>query len=211
MIPSELSLSTKSCSSYPDLSNEGYDLFMDNAHCKEIQKGKYIYFESYRHANIYRIRTALLRLGYLDNQGNKIIKEVLYPGDFFGQTSLQRENLNGEFAQAMSTTVSLSVFTIEHFNQLLTSKPTLGLQYSRISGLRIRRFENRLRHVLYNDVKTRLKWFLEELLSEVYGSSGWFGKEVCIPSFLTHEEIAQLIGTRRQTVTTLLRKLRLEN
>jgi CRP/FNR family transcriptional regulator, cyclic AMP receptor protein len=143
-------------------------------------------------------------LGYLDSQGNKIIKEVLRPGDFFGQITLNKENLNGEFAQAIKSDVSLCSFSLESFNKLLVSKPKLALRYSKISGFRIRRFENRLENILRYDVKTRLKLFLEQLLTEVKDSARRVGRDVLIPNYLTHEEIAQLIGTSRQTVTTLL-------
>jgi CRP/FNR family cyclic AMP-dependent transcriptional regulator len=84
-------------------------------------------------------------------------------------------------------------------------------KYSRISGFRIRRFENRLENILRNDVKTRLKMILEQLLGEVFESARWFEWEVRIPNYLTNEEIAQLISTSRQTVTILLSILKQEN
>jgi CRP/FNR family transcriptional regulator, cyclic AMP receptor protein len=61
------------------------------------------------------------------------------------------------------------------------------------------------------DVKTRLKLFVDQLLAEVRESAKWIGNEVRIPNYLTHEEIAQLIGTSRQTVTTLLNSFRDEH
>ena len=78
------------------------------------------------------------------------------------------------------------------------------MKYSKIAGFRIRRFENRLQNILQLDVKTRLKLFMDQLLSEVRDSARTFGTEVRIPNYLTHEEVSQLIGTSRQTVTTLL-------
>jgi CRP/FNR family cyclic AMP-dependent transcriptional regulator len=193
----------KKFSLFSDLSDEEYLQLDVSDNYKEAKKDAYIYFEAYQHQNIYFIKTGLIRLGYLDGDGNKIIKDILRPGDFFGQVSLNKENLNGEFAQAIKSDVSLCSFTLDSFNNLLANKPKLALRYSKISGFRIRRFENRLENILRNDVKTRLKLFLEQLLSEVKDSARWIGKEVRIPNYLTHEEIAQLIGTSRQTVTTL--------
>jgi CRP/FNR family cyclic AMP-dependent transcriptional regulator len=193
-----------------DLSDEEY-LQLDSIGDKVVNQGEYIYFEARRHPNIYFIKTGLIRLGYLDRQGNKIVKDILRPGDFFGQVTLQKENLNGEFAQAYKTNATICSFTLDHFNQILVNNPKLALRYSRISGYRIRRSENRLENILRNDVKTRLKMFLEQLLAEVMDSAKWFGKEVRIPNYLTHEDIAQLIGTSRQTVTSLLSSLKHEN
>ena len=194
----------KKFSLFSDLTDEEYlDLDVSDNY-KEAKRDDFIYFEAYQHQNIYFIKTGLIRLGYLDSQGNKIIKEVLRPGDFFGQITLNKENLNGEFAQAIKSDVSLCSFSLESFNKLLVSKPKLALRYSKISGFRIRRFENRLENILRYDVKTRLKLFLEQLLAEVKDSARRVGRDVLIPNYLTHEEIAQLIGTSRQTVTTLL-------
>lgn len=195
---------------FSDLSDEEY-LQLDMIDEKEVNQGEYIYFEAYRHPNIYFIKTGHIRLGYLDRQGNKIVKDILRPGDFFGQVTLQKENLNGEFAQAYKTNARICSFTIDHFNQMLASHPKLALKYSRISGYRVRRSEKRLENILRNDVRTRLKMFLDERLAEVQDTARWFGKEVRIPNYLTHEDIAQLIGTSRQTVTSLLSSLKHEN
>jgi CRP/FNR family transcriptional regulator len=195
---------------FSDLTNEEYLQLNVSDNYKEVKREEYIYFEAYQHQNIYFVKTGNIRLGYLDNNGNKIIKDILKPGDFFGQVTLNKENLNGEFAQAIKADVSLCSFNLDSFNNLLVNKPKLALRYSKISGFRIRRFENRLENILRNDVKTRLQLFLEQLLSDVADSARWFGKEVCIPNYLTHEEIAQLIGTSRQTVTTLLNSFKEE-
>jgi CRP/FNR family transcriptional regulator, cyclic AMP receptor protein len=189
---------------FSDLSEEEYHELNVSDNYKEAKKGEYIYFEAYQHQNIYFLKTGVIRLGYLDESGNRIIKDILKPGDFFGQVSLEKENLGGEFAQAGKEDVSLCSFTLDSFNKLLLQKPKLAVRYSKISGFRIRRFENRLQNILQLDVKTRLKLFVDQLLAEVKDSAKWLGKEVRIPNYLTHEEIAQLIGTSRQTVTTLL-------
>ena len=192
---------------FSDFADEDY-VQLDGLMHKEIRFGEYIYFEAFQHPNIYFIKTGLVRLGYLDQDGNKIVKDILRPGEFFGQVSLQNENLNGEFAQAVKSGVTLCYFTLDSFNRLLTNYPKLTMKYTRMSGHRLRRSENRIENLLRNDVKTRLKMFLDQLLAEVKDSARHFGREVRIPNYLTHEEVAQLIGTSRQTVTTLLGSLK---
>jgi len=196
---------------FTDLTDEEYHELNVSNNYKEARKDEYIYFEAYQHQNIYFLKTGFIRLGYLDKDGNKIIKDILKPGDFFGQISLVKENLQGEFAQAGKIDVSLCSFTLDNFNKLLLNRPKLAVRYSKISGFRIRRFENRLQNILQVDVKTRLRLFVDQLFAEVSDSAKWFGKEVRIPNYLTHEEIAQLIGTSRQTVTTLLNVFREEH
>ncbi len=196
---------------FSDLTDEEYHELNVSDNYREAKKGEYIYFEAYEHKNIYFLKTGVIRVGFLDEQGNKIIKDILKPGDFFGQISLEKENLRGEFAQAGKSEVSLCSFTLDSFNRLLLNKPKLAVRYSKISGFRITRFENRLQNILHLDVKTRLTLFMDQLLSEVKDNARWFGSEVRIPNYLTHEEISQLIGTSRQTVTTLLNMFREEH
>ena len=68
--------------------------------------------------------------------------------------------------------------------------------------------ENRLINLLNKDVKTRLLHFLWQLL-QVHHGENTVG-ECRITNYLTHEDIAHLIGSTRQTVTTLLNELAFE-
>ena len=98
---------------FTDLTDEEYHELNVSNNYKEVKKGEFIYFEAYEHQNIYFLKTGVIRLGWLDSQGNRIIKDILKPGDFFGQVSLEKENLQGEFAQAAKEDVSLCSFSLE--------------------------------------------------------------------------------------------------
>lgn len=175
---------------------------------KEFKEGAYVYFEAFNHNQIYFIKNGYIRIGYLDEKGNRVIKDILKPGDFFGQIGLETSNLNGEFAQAVKFGVSLCSFTIDNFNNLLKNKPQLAVTYSKLIGLRMKRFENRLINILQKDARTRLLLFLDQLLRESKSRKQISEFEVRVPNYLTHEEIGQLIGASRQTVTTLLNEFK---
>jgi CRP/FNR family transcriptional regulator, cyclic AMP receptor protein len=175
---------------------------------KEAREGEFIYFEAFQHNHIHFIKKGHIKMGYLDEAGNRMVKDILGPGDFFGQVSLEKTNLKGEFAQAMKSNVSLCSFTVDHFNALLNSQPDMAIRYSKLIGLRMKRFENRLVNILQKDVKTRVLLFLEQLLHDAKNPRHFHDNEVRIDNYLTHEEIAQLIGTSRQTVTTIFNELR---
>ena len=69
----------------------------------------------------------------------------------------------------------------------------------------MRTVENRLVNLLNKDVKTRLVHFLWQLIkvNHFENSPG----ECRMVNYLTHDDIAHLIGSSRQTVTTLLNEL----
>ncbi len=124
----------------------------------------------------------------------------------FGQVTLERNNLHGEFAQAYKNDVSLCAFTIEDFERLLKKKPELALKYSKQVGAKLKAIENRLINLLNKDVKTRLNhFFVAAPLNKIFGER--MPQGFCIPNYLTHEDIASLIGSSRQTVTTLINEL----
>src|SRR4249920_1190854 len=107
---------------------------------REAKPGEFIYFEAFQHQNIYFIKTGHIRLGYLDENGERITKDILGPGDFFGQITLEKTNLNGEFAQVLKEKVSLCSFSVDHFGKLLQDRPDIAIKYSKLTGLRMKRF-----------------------------------------------------------------------
>jgi len=191
-----------------NLSHQEYEQLHVLDNFKEAKEGEFIYFEAYQHNNIHFIKKGHIKLGYLDEDGNRIAKDILGPGDFFGQIGLERDNLGGEFAQAIKSNVSICSFSVEHFNSLLLNRPDMAIRYSKLIGLRMKRFENRLLNILQKDVKSRIMLFLEQLLRDAKDPVKISEHEVRIHNYLTHEEIAQLVGTSRQTVTTIFIELR---
>ncbi len=171
----------------------------------ETSKDDYVYFEAFHHNKLYFIKEGYIRIGYIDDNGVEIIREIIQKGEIFGQITLERTNLNGEFAKAYKSDVSLCAFTIEDFQKLLRKKPELALKYSRQVGNKLRVIENRLVNLLNKDVKTRLLHFLWQLIQSNNGKDTKEG--FCMNNYLTHEDIAHLIGSSRQTVTTLLNEL----
>jgi len=190
------------------LSDEVYEELKVQHSVLEVPKGEYIYFEAYNHNKIYFVKEGTIKIGYIDDDGNEQVKEIIQKGELFGQFSLERSNLHGEFAQAYKNNVSICAFTIDDFERLLKNRPDLALKYSKQVGAKLRGIENRLVNLLNKDVKTRLIHFLWQLVEQNLGENTAEG--FCIPNFLTHEDIASLIGSSRQTVTTMINELETE-
>jgi CRP/FNR family cyclic AMP-dependent transcriptional regulator len=190
------------------LSEEEYADLKVQHHVMDVPKGEYIYFEAYNHNKIYFVKEGYIKIGYIDNEGREKIKEIIQKGELFRQFSLERSNLHGEFAQAYKNDVSLCAFTIDDFEKLLKNRPDLALRYSKQVGAKLRNIENRLLNLLNRDVKTRLIHFLWQLVEQNLVESTAEG--FCMPNYLTHEEIASLIGSSRQTVTTMINELETE-
>ena len=171
----------------------------------ETPKDDYVYFEAFHHNKLYFIKEGYIRIGFINDDGVEVIREIIQKGEIFGQITLEKTNLNGEFAQAYRSDVSLCAFTIEDFQKLLRKKPELALKFTMQVGGKLRVIENRLINLLNKDVKTRLLNFLWQFIHLENAPTP--PNEIRITNYLTHEDIAHLIGSSRQTVTTLLNEL----
>lgn len=168
----------------------------------EKKKNEYVYFEAQHHRKLYFIKDGFIKIGYIDEEGKEVVREILRKGDIFGQITLEENNLMGEYALAYKNDVSLCAFSVTDFEMLLKKKPELALKYSRQVGSKLRAVENRLVNLLHKDVRTRLLRFLIDLVTSSAATASPAGHS--LPSYLTHEDIAQMIGSSRQTVTTLI-------
>lgn len=187
------------------LSDVEYEELNVAHHFIEAKKGDYIYFDSHHLNKLYFVKDGYIKIGYIDEEGNEIVKEIIKEGEIFGQFALEKKNLNGEFAKAYKGNVSLCAFSIEDFERLLKNKPELAIKYAKQVGEKLRRAEFRLLQMLNKDVRSRLLSFFYNLaMMEGYdGSTPTFS----FNNFLTHDDVAKLIGSARQTVTTVINQL----
>ncbi len=167
----------------------------------EASDGEYIYFPYQNRNKLYFAKDGFIKLGYIDEAGNEVIKEIIQKGEVFGQLTLEKNNDRDEFAQAYKSKVSLCAFTMEDFVRLLQRKPQMAIAFSFQLGNKLRKVENRLLNILNKDVRSRLARFLFQLAAD---SNSIIGNTAVIDKFLTHDDLAKLIGSSRQTVTTTL-------
>ena len=181
--------------------------------CKELniingfilaKKNEFIYLNSFQNHRLYFLKKGYVKIGHYDENGNEVITEVLQEGDIFGQVSLEKEENEGEFAQAIKKDASICSFTISDFERILEKRPDLAISFTKLIGLKLKTLRNRVWDIIHKDVKQRLIDFLIYLGSR-QNQEGQ--DKVVIENFLTHADIANLIGSTRQTVTSLMNQL----
>lgn len=165
------------------------------------RKDDYIYFDAGFHNKLYFIKEGYVKVGNVDEEGKEIVKEILQPGDVFGQFGLERSNMMGEFAQAHNQETILCAFTVHDFEKILSTRPEMSIAFSKKVGKKLLQTETRILNLLQKDVRTRLLYFFWTI-GRQHGQDG--KNRVVTNNYLTHEDIARLTGTSRQTVTTML-------
>ncbi len=164
-------------------------------------KDAYIYFDAQHLNRLFFVKEGFVKIGNIDDEGNEQVREILQPGDVFGQITLEKLNMMGEFAQAHKCETILCAFNVQDFEKLLHRRPDMAIIFSRKVGQKLRKVENRLLNLLQKDVRTRLLFFFWTLLPQDKGESS---NSATISNYFTHEDISRLTGTSRQTVTTLI-------
>ncbi len=168
---------------------------------RKAKKNDIIYFADETLKRIYFLKRGRIKIAETDESGNEVIIDILQSGDLFGEISLNSEIKNTEYAQAMSSEVVICTFKLEDFEALIEKYPSVALKFTKLVGFRFRRLENRYSNLVFKDVKKRLNSFLTDWAMREGKQQG---SETILENYLTHQDIANLICSTRQTVTQLL-------
>ena len=181
---------------------------MDAAHDqqthKHFKKGTYIYLPEEHADKVYFLTDGRVKIGNYGDSGKEITKAILNPGEIFGELSLIGQKARRDFAYAMENT-SCCVLSVDEMQELMRHHSALNLFMMKIMGSRVLEMEQRLESLVFKDSRTRIIEFLLEM-AEKRGQR--VGYEFVVRKFITHQEIANITATSRQTVTTVLNDLR---
>lgn len=180
---------------------------LPNFKAKTFKKNEYIYLSHDPINSLYIVESGRVKIGTHQDGRKEIIKSVLHQGDFFGELSFIGQTQGGNFALAMEDTRIL-VLSKEDLGNWIKKEPQLILILLNALGTRLADMERRLESLVFRNSRARIIDFLE---NQVVKRGQRVGYEMLVRSFFTHQEIANLTATSRQTVTTVLNELRSKN
>lgn len=147
-----------------------------------------------------------VKLYHITADGKQAVLALIDPGELFGELSMLDGAPREEFAEAMEPTTLVAIPS-DVFRSLMAELPELTLGVTRLVGLRRRRIERRLKSLLFRSNRDRLVSLLVEL-AEKYGRRTPDGVELGVR--LSHQDLASIIGSTRETVTVTLGELQQE-
>jgi CRP-like cAMP-binding protein len=148
-----------------------------------------------------------VKIGTYGDSGKEITKTILAKGEVFGELAIVGEHKRRDFAYAMETT-TVCILSIDEMKSLMKDHNGLTLFIMKILGSRVLEMEQRLESLVFKDSRSRIVEFLLDLVKKKGQRVGY---EWVVRKFITHQEIANLTATSRQTVTTVLNELRTKN
>lgn len=182
---------------------------LDQQKHREHKRGEYIFLPEEDADKVYFISEGRVKIGSYNEEGKEITKAILGAGEVFGELSVlsKEQETRRDFAYAMEKT-STCILSMEEISSLMREYSGFSLFMMKLMGRRILQMEKRLESLVFKDSRTRIIEFLYNLANEKGQRVGY---EVVVRKFMTHQEIANLTATSRQTVTTILNELRNRN
>lgn len=171
------------------------------------KKQDYIYFEQDSANKVYLITEGKVKIGYYNEEGKEVVKAILTKGELFGEKAILGEEKRNEFAQSIDRSTRICPIAVCTMQELMRDNQSFSLKIFKFIGWRFKKLERRLELLLFKDVKTRLKEFLEELADE-YGYCCPENGDTVIKHPYTQKDIASMIGTSRPTLNQVLNELK---
>ncbi len=157
---------------------------------------------------IYFLLKGTVKTCTISNDGREVIKTVIHPVSMFGELGLVGEKHRHESAVAMNKDVAFCTISIQAFQQLMRSNHSLCLKILNMVGKRLLNVEQKLESLIFKDARARIIDFLKDSANKTGRRVGY---EMLFKHCLTQQDIANLTGTSRQTVTSVLNDLRKDN
>ena len=177
---------------------------LNDHNLKTIKKDEYVYLPEQESDKIFFINSGRVKIGSFADNGKEITKAILSNGEVFGELAMLGENKRRDYAIALEDT-DVCMISSEQMKDLIQDHSSLSMFFMKLMGSKVIEMENRLESLVFKDSRSRI---IEYLLDLVEKRGQRVGYEWVVRQFITHQEIANLTATSRQTVTTVLNELR---
>ncbi len=147
---------------------------------------------------LFFLKQGRVQLYRISPEGKKLVIATLGPGSLFGEMALLGQQMHSAFAEALDDCLIL-VMNRADLERLILNKPAVGLRLLDSTGKRLREAERRLEDMAFKGIPARLASLLLRLSAERQSD------EI---TGLTHQDLAETIGTYRETATQVLNDMK---
>jgi len=174
---------------------------------RQFKKHDFIFQAGSPGENVYALIDGRVKIYQLSGLGRETILWFCFPGEVFGLAEIPRGGRREVYAQACSDSTIVAIGK-ERFQRFLADTPPVAMLVIDLLSCRLRALGEMLMNLSSDDATSRVIKLLIRLWAR-YGSE--MEGDIYLNITLTHQEMADMIGTSRQTVTTVLNQLRRKN
>lgn len=187
------------------LNEEEKQRLITMAEYKVKPKFSYIYLPDEPSEHIYFLAKGMVKIATHSDDGKEVIKSLFQPLAMFGELGIIGETKRQDLAQALREEVHIYILKVEDLKKLMRSNFQLTDKVMALFGNRLMRAESKLESLIFKDARTRIIEFIKDSVAR---SGRKIGFEMLLKHSLTHQDIANITCTSRQTVTLVLNELR---
>ena len=167
---------------------------------REVRRRQVIYIPGDPGQSIFFLNGGRVKISKVTRDGRELTLAYRVPGQVFGELCLGDGGPREEMAEAMENAL-ITELDRGLFETVVEHNPSLAVALMRISNQRRQDVENKVARLIFRDVNAKLADLLISLGQE-YGVEDARGTLVAIK--ITHQEMANLIGSTRETVSLTL-------
>ncbi len=191
---------------FSELTDEDLEEIKGMLRIKRVKKGSIILYEKDTNRVMYIVLSGKVKVTQVTEDGKEIILAIHTSGEFFGEVSLIDKKTVPATVEAMEDS-TVALITEEDFNELLRNfKFTMSLL--KIFSRRLREAWRKIYMLNLKNATDRMKVLFLTLMTR-HGKPQENGMLLDIP--LTHQEIADMAGLSRETVTRVIDRWKKED
>ena len=167
-----------------------------------FEPGATIFQEGDKGEALYIMAKGLVKLSKVDLGGHEKTLAILQPPEFFGEMALLGQTTRSATVTTLNEVHCYLLFN-DDFRRLISDYPAMNLNLTSTLAARLRGMDDESQVLSYQDAQGRVAYVLLRLYR---GGVVDLDRDRALVR-LTHQELANLAGTSRETVTRALKAL----
>lgn len=180
---------------FAGLSHHEIESMAGRLHDQVWQRRQMILEPDSRGDRIYLVKTGAVRVYQISPEGRELTTAILRPGKLLGTAALAGVSQQAAFAEALEPQTCVCDATAEEFLRMMSAHPMVAAKVMVGLARHALRLEQQLEQLAFQEVPVRLAQALVQFAADNSGE---------LPSNLTHESLAKLISSTRETVSKTL-------
>ena len=182
-----------------DLDDSEMDAMAAAAPMRAYASGDLVYTPHQPLETLFILKKGRIRIFRLSSDGRALTTAIIEPGTIFGEMVIVGQQMHDSFAEALDE-VMVCVMTRADVQRLLLGDVRIAARISETLGRRLGELEQRLSDAVFKSAPERVATTLVTLAGTQ--TSRALGRGIQVR--LTHEQLAALAATSRETTTKIL-------
>lgn len=192
---------------FQGLNDVEMDKIVEISISREWKKGSHVFMQDDPLENVYFISSGRIKIYKCDIYGREQIVAIAKKGDMFPHVGFFRKGGYPAFSEVLVHSI-LVVVPIDQFEKVLIENPELCIKVFKVLGEKIVDLQERLESQILNNTYEQIIKLLVRL-ARIHGKKLEDGVFLLKAEF-TNKDLANMIGTTRETVSRTLTKLKKE-